>query len=297
MFEVQTKQITAANNGGEFTYTFNDNVYSYVSGVTAFYFHYDSHDHDIKNFYVQLSEVNKYANNLTLKANFGMNDNSGHSLSSNSYIDVTVLAMTKQSDSSILFDTVMDLQNNQTSQAIQPSFETTYGQQVSLQGFNLSFGSTDQRVHQLEAATSLVSEGGNTVAVNSTAIMNEKSGGENQSTNSIDACVLINGDHSAGLLFKAEQAQTTSPQTFADESCNWAMFVQGFNLRYSSGQKHHVRSVTLDTDCTPSNGQVTWHAKALWHDDSHNDQKDYSPSTTDGSCVNVVFVGWPKSPS
>ena len=306
IFQLKTQRIYKESKSQPITLTFEGatQIYGYICGVTGFYFTYEQDPHDISTIKADFYNISYNGNQITFNVDLLMEDNyhPRNVFTDESYIEIAVLAQVVsagESSNAIACDSVRAVPNGVQETTLPPA---QFTQQAMVQGFNFSYGSNhDNRVQELKTYvyTQADSKDNNKVDIVSDAKLEPN----DNATTYTDVGVLSLDDSNTTVKIITQRLQSTNPQTIpcgsrdqeAPKNYGWAMFLQGFKFKYGDG-KHHVKNVQIDSAYKVSaEGEITWHAKAIWNclGFSTEQQEDYSEDNPDGSCCDVVFIGWP----
>jgi hypothetical protein len=220
--------------GQTFTFDFWDestspgnwiNISQFLVGISGFCLSYGSDDHEVTSMSVALTVVAQTTTSITVQASLDMTDGS-HNLSvSDSFVDVTVLALTAN-------DPLVVMQNIATLPATVAIPQISQQSLPILAGFALAYGSYHYvNIININVGCNLANSS-DIVTVTGTASMSDSSGNTAE-TATVNAGVFINCDPtielSTSTLSLTDCASTTIGFTPI------AVFLTGLAVEYSNG--------------------------------------------------------------
>ncbi|MCX4163401.1 MULTISPECIES: hypothetical protein [Paraburkholderia] len=278
-------------NGGSTTFTFDNSFTQFLAGVASFQLSYGSDDHHVEQMSIQLTTNWPGGAQVNVGANVVLQDASGHNIDlSSSYVTVTVIAWAGGSSNQIVLSSPVTVGNGQQSNGITLPNGNNILQSV-LDGFFLSYGTTDHHVNLVEASVS-ASQSSNVGYIAVTAGMNDASG--NQAVNPTATGSLIATSMSApGFVIVPYQAQSSSNEPVIQMGTPISAavsFLTGFQVQYPDSDDHHVKAIGAGNNRTwvdPSSSSYA-QTNGVWawmYDDSGNNQDNSN------SYASIVVIG------
>ncbi|MBL4660989.1 MAG: hypothetical protein JKY19_11590 [Alcanivoracaceae bacterium] len=268
---------TATPQSPNLTFQYTDTVDQYLVGATQLYYTFGNNDHHVKKIKLNMAPSNS-GNNVNASISMTLNDDSGHDISSSSYVDVTCLAALGQNtNSNVQLTSDLSYPSGSSSSPIGLQNNTFVNEPI-MEGFELAYDN-DHHVKRIHANVSVSVQQGSSATLSGTADMYDDSG-NSATTKSLEAGYLgtyINGNAS-GLVAIEQSYQTNAGLQHVDLSTylgsknltGAAVFLKTFDLSF--GGDHHMKSITVGASDVAFDGQkVSFTPQAKMKDDSsHN---------------------------
>jgi hypothetical protein len=236
-------------------FNFDDPVLNYMVGMSGFNFERSGNDEHIRDLIIDLQVNQPSPTMVSVLAKGVMVDNGGRGLDANkSYIDVVLLANTKDAQPGLLLSNLNGIPSGQQGTPVNDLPLNPVFKAAVVSGFNMSYGSdVDHHVKDIHVSVGITSTttSGTSATVTGQATMVD-GGGANAVNPTLDAGVIAeNGSYqSAGFFsttaFNSQTGLLTGTLTSRSPSPVFATLVQGFDVSFS-GSDHHVLAIELDT--------------------------------------------------
>lgn len=287
--EIQSQNV--ALNRGSTAFNFKNPVSQFLAGVASFQLSYGSDDHAVEQMGIQLTTNWPGGTQVNVGANVVLQDASGNNIDlSSSYVTVTVVAWTGASSNQIVLSPSVTVENGEQSSGITLPNGNNLLQSV-LDGFSLSYGTTDHHVNLVQTSVS-ASQSSNVGFISVTAGMNDASG--NQAVNpSATGSLIASSMSMPGFVIVPYQAQSGSsnPVIPMGTPISAAVsFLTAFHVQYPDSDDHHVKAIgagpnqtwvdSSNSSCAQTTGVWAW-----MYDDSDNNQDN------NNSYASIVVIG------
>jgi hypothetical protein len=281
---------------GSCNFTFEKTIQSYVVGISHFNLTFGDDDYSIENISIHLTP-NKTSKQIRVTAHATFNDAQGHTINiHNSTIDVVCLAQTNTPDGMTTLANDGSIQSGSQGMGIPLISNAPSLLYAVLSGFNLSFGSSENRFLGASASAGARNVG-STAHITGTADMyNGK--GLHAMVATIDGGLISSGNaDESGLIVRPFNDEDKSGETFVsipfiDKDVGAAVFLQEWTVQFA-GNDHPVRN--LHAGClsweVQDGGVMVKQAEANVHDDDGHKGDIYK------SNVSMMVVGTQKLPT
>jgi hypothetical protein len=287
--EIQSQNV--ALNRGSTSFNFKNTVSQFLAGVASFQLSFGSDDHAVEQMGIQLTTNWPGGSQVDVGANVVLQDASGNNIDlSTSYVTVTVIAWTGGSSNQIVLSPSVTVGNLDQSDGITLPNQNNMLQSV-LDGFSLSYGTTDHHVNLVEITVS-ATQSSNVGNISVTAGMNDASG--NQAVNpSANASLIASSMSAPGFVIVKYEAQSEgdNPVIPMGTPISAAVsFLTAFQMQYPDSDDHHVKAIGAGpnktwVDPNDSSSAQTTGVWAWMYDDSGNNQDN------NNSYASIVVIG------
>ncbi len=283
MLEAKTSSRIPTNT--YYTFTFTNQVYQLVLGVTEFYLQFEgaSSLQRLDNLSISIREVARGENTLTIQPIMHAADGTTD-LTSTSYVVVTVVAVTVEY-ASLQLNSGLGVQDG-TTMTFANDLTTGYQlEQPILAAFSMSNGSTFRTTEMhLSAALGSVQPG--SVGVKSLATMKDDS----PSSRTTDVGLIINADPTFGLVRwqpsgRLQKGSEAIPNY--DSYSNHVVFLVGYDVKNTSASYFY----SLGGSATISGGSVSGYATLVNEIIVSGVMEHYNQDDS-ASGVTVVVLSW-----
>lgn len=271
-------------------FEFDKDVKQYMVGFSEFQLKFSS-DHHIHEIAVDVSDVQKAGNIITVTPRLIMSDCSGHEpVKNDSYVNVVVVALLDIDIKSRLYlGTGLEPQNKADfSDSVTPPQPPAVKEfmQAALCGSDISYSGDDHHVKEYLANTGIKRlPDGSYMLTGKTKIMDDSAhSSEKPATSSViiysgfDDCLLC-GIAVPGSSTALEVPLGNKPQNYDPQKDTWQIgaFISSYDLSFNNGDDHHVRQIHVAiTHSTP----VVEDDKVHVHVDTVAEMKDDSKHDT-----------------
>lgn len=258
------------------SFGFDENVDQFLVGASKIFYTFDSTDHHVRKMKLNMGASNS-SFNVNASITMTLNDDNGHDISANSYVDVTCLAALGQNTTSnVQLTGDLSYQSGASSAPINLQ-NPTFTNEAILEGFNLAYDK-DHHVKRIHATVAVSPQQGRSVTLTGTDDMYDNNG-HSASTKSLEAAYLgtyIKGSD-CGLVAIEQSYSTDTKLTHVDLSTylgrrkltGAAVFVRSFDLSF--GGDHHMQSMTVGaSDIAHNDTTISFTPQVIMRDNGSN---------------------------
>lgn len=284
-------QTNTGGPGATLEFFFDDDVQSYVVGVTNFSFTYGSStDHHVETTSLHLTTNKLSSRTIEVRIDAKLQDDSGDYISTKSKVEVVCLALTGTADSNVVFSNQQNI--SVQSGPIQIGTNNPPICVAALAGWDLCYEDGDDHHVKTWDATTGTTTSGEVVFITGSAEMKDDSSHVAAAT--VDGALIVSCEASPGFLVNSTNAlqEADSQNISFDEEIESALvMIQNWTISYGSDD-HHIKTYSAGCfgDITVDGSQVTLNKCGAYMSDNSDNSQD-----NDDSSVILLVIGIPKN--
>lgn len=246
-FEVLSAEIL---NNETHTFTFSKAIDQFIVGFSKFLIEYPDTDHHLQKISIDLTDVQKNDNKITISPKFHMSDSSNHTESYDSKITVVVLAAIGYKNTNIDIKNDLKTDVDHILPLCNPTFICP-----SLTYTSVQFEEEDHHLNKFSTKIDTVEDSG---SFKLTGFSKIQDSGKNSASGEVGGGVFIyNGtDHKVlGSNFTSEKEGNSifvkigsSTKKIHPKKYKLACFINGFELSYNNKSDHHVKKIEISCE-------------------------------------------------
>lgn len=240
------------STGDSHTFRFSKKVDRYIVGFSGVDIWFRDDSHHVKEISIDLTHTNKNGNSVIVQPKLILNDTSGHVQSSNSSINVIVLASVGAGNSDIYLQSSVDVgEKNKV------PFEDVNFIQSALYYSSVKFGGKDHHVANYSSKIDIIQTSSKGYILEGNSKIKDK--GSNYGLGNVKGSVIAYKGNSrnafCGYFTQSNNSNNhievdlaNETENFNENEYSYCCFINSFELSYKNGSDHHVYNFELSVN-------------------------------------------------